>query len=198
MLRKVNNQRKGLGKIKPKNENITACTNLYPNDKFYSNEERFFRFIRDEVLKFKDFELAISSMFEKYCSQDDLHKELYMTRSDAQALAKGGHSILAHSHMHPFSPAGFEGNKVYEDIIKNSQILSKTLGFQPNGFTYPCGIKTKDYASALQRAGYKFALTAGEYNFSVIDVPQAMSIKRVDAAQFDLTSQSIMAFVNHI
>ena len=52
-----------------------------------------------------------------------------MTRSDAQALAKGGHSILAHSHMHPFSPAGFEGNKVYEDIIKNSQILSKPWDF---------------------------------------------------------------------
>lgn len=187
-----------LEKIKPNNENIAACINLYPSDKFYSNEERFFRFIRDDVLKFKDFELVISSLFERYFSQDDLHKELYMTRGDVQALVKGGHSILAHSHMHPFSPAGFEGNNFYEDIIKNGRILMKTLGFQPDGFTYPCGIKTNDYASALQRTGYKFALTAGEYNFSVIDAPQAMSIKRVDAAQFDPTSQSILPFLNHI
>ena len=97
-----------------------------------------------------------------------------------------------------FQPAGFEGNEIYEDIIQNGQILMKTLGFQPDGFTYPCGIKNEDYASALHRAGYKFALTAGEYNFSAIDAPQAMSIKRIDAAQFDLNSPSIIPFVNYI
>ena len=73
---KLSISEKVLEKIRPKRQNIAACVNLYPSDKFYSNQERFFRFIRDDVLKFEDFELVISSIFKEYFSQDDLHKEL--------------------------------------------------------------------------------------------------------------------------
>ena len=121
-----------------------------------------------------------------------------MSPDNARALDAGGHAILAHSHNHPFDPSGFSGEILRQDIETNSLHLEAVLGYRPEGFTYPCGIMTEEYVAELQRAGFKFALTAGEYNFATFQAPPIMALKRIDAAQFDLAGDSMLPFLNYV
>lgn len=82
----------------------------------------------------------------------------FLTRKEMQVLQKEGWIIGSHSATHSNFSTLTPKEIVYE-VIDSKEDLEKELGFSIQYFAYPKGRYTRDVLTALNKAGYKLALS---------------------------------------
>ena len=101
--------------------------------KFYSLEERYLRYLRNEKLSRKQYEKFIDKQYKKKFGNDyNYIKKNYMNWKHIISLKNRGHEIGSHSHDH-------YGDK--NDYKKSLNIIKKKIKKNVNLISYPNGNK---------------------------------------------------------
>ncbi len=163
----------------PNFENISNSQNYLKEYTFYSNEERYFRMIRNEYLTTKEFESIINNMFSKFYSNDkQFIDEYYMSISDLKKMNSNGMLIGGHSYSHPFlNKMPFE--EIKKEVDKSMIFLRNKVDSEINSFAYPFGAFNDNVVECMKQSEIDYAFdtrTEGESS--------RYNIRRNDAASF--------------
>ena len=121
---------------------------------FYTAQDRWFRFVRDEVLG-PDFYQAVmdSMLIDAGLTDASLIPHLWMNESDLRSLDENGHVIGLHSHSHPTRLDRLTSPDQANEYQQNLAVLSGLLGRAPTAMSHPCNAYTSDTLAILERLG---------------------------------------------
>lgn len=81
-----------------------------------------------------------------------------MSWSELRTLQAAGHEIGSHSSSHPILPLVSDA-QLDQEIAGSRQVLSQQLGREVSSFCYPNGDHDPRVVAAVERAGYRYAVT---------------------------------------
>lgn len=171
-----------LGAVIPNKTNVEAAAYYLAQHNFYSVEERFYRFVRDEVLNAKEFEQTITALFARYFDEDSVCGRYYLNAEEIGKLAKQGMHVGGHSHSHPHL------NKLHalaarEEIRLGNSYLQTFTGKVVESFSYPFGSYNADTIMHLQQQNIAYAYTTRNSIYQNGYAPYELT--RIDAASFN-------------
>lgn len=124
---------------------------------FYTLEERWFRFIRDEVLGPSRYFDVMWSMIESNSTFDveEVKTRLWMKPTHLSQLISEGHSIGLHSHSHPTRIDELSLELQAQEYRQNFDWISANLNVKPHFVAHPCGRYSPDTLEILTNLGVK-------------------------------------------
>ncbi len=148
---------------------------------FYSNEDRWFRYLRDRVLGKKKYEkLMIKMMCDFNFNMDEVVSELWMTNQHLSELFCDGHTIGLHSYTHPTLMEKLTFNQQQIEFEKNLCHLESIAGSDNiYSMSHPCGSYNEDTLSILKGMGIRIGFRS---NLSVKEIKSNLEIPREDHA----------------
>lgn len=145
----------------PTPENIAAAAGVYAEFPFYSNEERFYRKIRDQRLTEEQVTAVVEQLFEEFFDNEaEMVRDYFMSWDDARGLRDAGMHLGGHSHAHPLLTR-LSASAQRADIRQNVALLSKALGVSVRAFSYPYGACNDDTVQALRAEGIRVGFLEG-------------------------------------
>ncbi len=107
---------------------------------FYSDADRRFRYIRDQILGPKRYQSAMTGLME-HCNFNahSVFDDLWMNRTHLKELHDLGHVIGLHSHTHPARIVDLPKSDQRWEYETNIRWLKSNLGITPFAVSYPCG-----------------------------------------------------------
>jgi len=145
--------------VEPSGDNLIQARTYLSQFAFYSDGERFFRHLRDEVLAPSAFEGAIAALFEEvFGSEADFARAHYLSWDDLRALRDAGMEIGGHGHRH-LAMSRTPADEQRADVRTCVGLLRERLGVPADLFAYPNGGYNADTLSALREAGVVLAFT---------------------------------------
>lgn len=135
---------------------------------FYSQEERYLRFLRDTRVPRETYEELIGKYFQQvFGDEQDFAAERYLSWDHIAQLHDRGHIIGSHSHRH-------YGDK--EDFERSVRLIEERINFRPQYVSYPNGEKRISDAD-LRKIGIRRAFIStphgvGPYTVGRIDCKQ--------------------------
>lgn len=149
--------------------------------KFYSLNDRKFRFCRDKIISKKNYEeIMIDMMKSKNYDYKKKGNKLFMTIRDLKYLKQNNHLIGLHSNSHPVDIYSLSYKKQYLDYIKNFNFLKKHLSISPKSMSHPFGRYNKNSLKVLKKLGIKI----GFLSSPVKSIKSNLEIGRVDHNSF--------------
>lgn len=106
---------------------------------FYTENDRLFRFARDQVLGPDNYFSIVDAMMQ-YDRSFDIERaarSLWMTNSDLHRLSAGGHMIGLHSYSHPTALASLPAAEQRDQYERNVRHLHSVLGSPPDTVSHP-------------------------------------------------------------
>ncbi len=139
--------------------------------RFYSLEERYLRYLRDNIIPTKVYDSVIGNMFCKvFGTEKDFCIRKYLSWHHIYQLHKRGHIIGCHSHCH-------YGDR--EDYAKSLELIEGVINEKPQYISYPNGIK-RISDEDLVNLGIRIAYTSSE------QVTYPYRTERIDCKQLKL------------
>jgi peptidoglycan/xylan/chitin deacetylase (PgdA/CDA1 family) len=128
---------------------------------FYSEADRRFRYVRDEVLGPQRYrqvmdELAGSMGIELAA----LARDLWMEPAQIRSLHANGHVIGLHTHTHPTRVAELPPREQLREYRDNYMYLMTLLGEPAATVAHPCNSYNQDTLAILRRLGIKVGFRA--------------------------------------
>ena len=121
---------------------------------FYSDSDRRFRFVRDEVLGPARYTDAMNRMIARSdMNVGSAANGLWMGRVELQALHRAGHVIGLHSHSHPTRLERLPAEAQRSEYQQNSDYLTSILGVPPRTMSHPCNSYNRQTLSILRELG---------------------------------------------
>lgn len=118
--------------IKPKN---------YLNKfKFYSFEDKKFRYLRDKILTQNCFEYLIKKFMNAYkfdYKSKSLEKKIWLSKKMIKILSKDGHEIGLHSHTHNRNLYKMNYSDQFNEFFKNYVFIKNITKKIPRSASYP-------------------------------------------------------------
>ncbi len=112
--------------------------------KFYTNEDRKFRFVRDKILGPERYFRIMDAMLQKSkFNINNLLDFLWMNSKNIKELHDDGHIIGLHSHSHPTEISTLPASEQKNEYRKNADILSSLLGGFELTMSHPCNSYNK-------------------------------------------------------
>ncbi len=145
---------------------------------FYTNNDRLFRYLRDEALGVQRYQEAMSRLMQEK-KFDALRAQLWMSDDDIRALDRDGHVIGLHSFSHPTRLAELSPEAQKAEYRQNFDHLSATLGRAPTTMSHPCNSYSRDTVSILQNMGIKLGFRS---NMEAIAQASMFEFPREDQA----------------
>jgi peptidoglycan/xylan/chitin deacetylase (PgdA/CDA1 family) len=128
---------------------------------FYSDADRSFRFVRDEVLgEPRYFEVMDGMMAARGVNPRELSRELWMDEAALRTLHGQGHVIGLHSHTHPTRLGELPAEQQRNQYATNHAILSGILGEKPTAMSHPCNSYSADTEPILRSLGIRVGFRA--------------------------------------
>jgi peptidoglycan/xylan/chitin deacetylase (PgdA/CDA1 family) len=142
---------------------------------FYSESERKFRFLRDQVASPDSYEETMDSlMTETEHDATSIRRDIWMTESDLVALVRENHAVGLHSHTHPTNLAALSREEQMREYVTNYSILSEITGVEPQFVAHPCGSYSTETLELLTdlgvTCGFRSSPTAG--GTSNLEIPR--------------------------
>lgn len=137
-----------------------------PQYSFYTDDDRRFRYLRDEVLSVQEYNQAMSVLLTQYqVTVAELAVKLWMDEDQLRALKAAGHIVGLHSHTHPTNLKKLSVDEQRAEYEQNKTTLTKILGAEPTAVSHPCGSYDDDTLKILAdlgiSLGFRDTMTAG-------------------------------------
>ncbi len=146
------------------------------NYKFYTKEDRKFRFCRDIILNTREYNVIAEKMMKaKKYRKKDRKKQLFMNISDIKEISEKGHTIGLHSHSHPTKIDKLDYKVQYKEYSKSKKILEKILKKKVWAMSHPCGNYNNNSLKILNKIGIKIGFRSNlsiKENASILEVPR--------------------------
>lgn len=128
---------------------------------FYSKRDRFFRFLRDEVLGPERYNGIMDEMLEDFGFSLNAIKELlWMGDEHLRALEEGGHVVGLHSFSHPTRLERLCVPMQRTEYERNHRHLGKVLGKEPISMSHPCNSYSRETLEILRDLGIRVGFRA--------------------------------------
>ncbi len=121
---------------------------------FYTENDRIFRFIRDEILgQDRYFDLMDQLIDQLEIDIGKLLDLLWMNEQCVRRLHEGGHEVGLHTHTHPTRMDLLSEDEQRFEYQKNIDILTDILGTKPRSMSHPNGRYNQDTLRILEEFG---------------------------------------------
>ena len=152
------NMFKELNKNKFKNFKKKFNSNYLKEYKFYSIQDRKYRFVRDLILTKKEYNKIMMRMIKikKYNIKKNYLK-LFMSKKHLSDLIKDGNLIGLHSHNHRVNLKKISRKDQLIDYKKNKNFIKKNFGIESQSASYPFGRYNSQTLSIMKDLGIKIA-----------------------------------------
>lgn len=124
------------------------------NYPFYTDNDRWFRYLRDVALgKEKYEEMMWLMMRKKEFEYQSTLKKLWMNETHLKTLKQDGHQIGLHSYSHPTTMHLLSKEVQIDEYKKNYAHLREVLSAAPVSMSHPCGSYNTDTLQILNSQG---------------------------------------------
>lgn len=128
--------------------------------KYYTRNDRFFKYLRDVVLK-EHYDLIMSKLMMLYGYIPTEHRDkLWINESEIRRLSNDGHVIGLHTHTHPNCICNLAYNDQLYEYSTNKYILEKVTGKSIVSMSHPCNSYNNDTLRVLRQLGIKYGFCA--------------------------------------
>ncbi len=148
---------------------------------FYTYDDRWFRYLRDEVLKKNKYEnLMVNMMSTHNYKEEEIKSKIWFTNGNIKQLAEMGHTVGLHSYTHPTKMQDLSKEKQKEEYRKNLKHLERLLGKgYITSMSHPCGNYNEATLSLLDSFGIKIGFRS---SMSTKSIKSRLEIPREDHA----------------
>lgn len=147
---------------------------------FYTENDKWFRFLRDLALgKAKYEEIMNRLMIEYHFNKESASKNLWMSNENIQELHSSGHIIGLHSYSHPTNLHTLTREQQEFEYEKNFDHLSSILNDKPIAMSHPFGRYNEDTLKILNKFGIRIGFRS---NNSITHINSKLEIPRNDHA----------------
>ena len=106
---------------------------------FYSDADRRFRYIRDEILKPERYTAAMDGMIAaRKLDKFEMAKALWMDDAQLKSLVTKGHMVGLHSFSHPTRLCQLSPVAQAEEYSQNFEHITQATGVRPVTMSHPC------------------------------------------------------------
>ena len=128
---------------------------------FYSDADRQFRFVRDEVLGPQRYVEVMDNMLARAgVDLVDLARKLWMNDQQIKHLHSLGHVVGLHSHTHPTRIERLTREQQRAEYQQNFDHLNALLGEPPEAMSHPCNSYNRDTLFILRELGIRLGFRA--------------------------------------
>lgn len=121
---------------------------------FYSDRDRLFRHLRDDVLGADRYDEVMAGMMEERgYSPEAVRDLLYMREGHLTELRAAGNHIGLHSHTHPLSMGTLAPERQRDEYLDNMRFIESVLGERPRSMSHPMGRYSGHSLAALVDMG---------------------------------------------
>jgi peptidoglycan/xylan/chitin deacetylase (PgdA/CDA1 family) len=146
---------------------------------FYTDEDRRFRFLRDEILGPNRYHQIMNAMLAAAgIDPKIIAKDLWMSDDCLRELHNDDHVIGLHSHTHPTRLARFSGDAQHREYAQNFTRLKNLLNEFPTTMSHPCNSYNATTLNILHDLGIRLGFCA---NMSLSN-PGPLELPREDHA----------------
>jgi peptidoglycan/xylan/chitin deacetylase (PgdA/CDA1 family) len=149
--------------------------------RFYSDNDRFFRYLRDQVLGVENYNSLMLDMMQRESFDiQDVSSLLWMKEENLKKLYKEGHLIGLHSYSHPTKMIKLTRVEQQDQYRKNMEHLEGLLGKgSVRSMSHPCGDYNADTLSLLTDMGIRIGFRS---SLSVKEIKSPLEVPRDDHA----------------
>lgn len=163
--------------IAPTEVNMARMGSYLSEYLFYSRDERYYRYLRDKVLRPDHFISTVDAMFEKRYEYDRaIIDKFYLSPSDLGELHSAGMTIGGHGFCHEHLP---RLDDQAADIRKGLDLIASITGERPTIFSYPYGSYNATTLDIMAALGMKLAFTT-QNCIARLDRGRRYEVTRVD------------------
>ena len=131
------------------------------NVAFYSENDRHFRFVRDEVLGPAAYQWIMDAMIERMGLElKELAADLWLDAAALRDLHATNHVIGLHSHTHPTRIVRMTDAEQRREYTDNHSILTRVIGCPPLSMSHPCNSYNSATLEVLRRLGIRLGFRA--------------------------------------
>jgi peptidoglycan/xylan/chitin deacetylase (PgdA/CDA1 family) len=172
--------KKKLSLIEPNQTNIKNSKDFLKECSYYTNEERFFRKIRNSILTKSEIENIINKIFESNFDNTFINR-YYMNINNLKEMHSKDMIIGGHSHTHPYLEY-LNKIELEDEITTSFNFLRNNINQTINSFSYPFGTYNQNVLDYVKSINLDYAFTTKDKINS--DSIKKYEIKRVDASLF--------------
>jgi len=122
--------------------------------KFYSNSDKYFRYLRDELFNSSEFNKISKNFMKKkrfdYKSKK-IFKRIWITKKEIKKISDLGHHIGLHSYTHNKNINKMQYNNQMYQYKKNYNDIKKITGILPEAASYPFNSHNRDSILILKK-----------------------------------------------
>jgi len=146
---------------------------------FYSENDKWFRYLRDQVLGTENYEkLMLQLMASKNFSPSEIIKDLWMSEDELKEISTQGHLVGLHSYSHPTQMSKLSYQEQYKQYKKNLEHLNTVVG-EVVCMSHPCGDYNDDTLKILEELGIRIGFRS---SLSETTIKSKFEIPRDDHA----------------
>ncbi len=142
---------------------------------FYSETDRRFRYVRDEVLGPERYVAVMDRLItSRGLRLRSLADNLWMDDDCLRRLHDAGHIIGLHSHTHPTRLAKLDADAQKREYRANHEHLTQLFGEQPACMSHPCNSYNDDTLRVLRELGIVLGFRANmtQRGHSPLELPR--------------------------
>jgi peptidoglycan/xylan/chitin deacetylase (PgdA/CDA1 family) len=124
---------------------------------FYTDDDRVFRYLRDDVLGPTIYFRLMDTLAASYgyVCDTSMKRRLWMDKEQLRALSSEGHIVGLHSHTHPTTLRMLSSHDQKLEYLSNSDALADILGELPVCMSHPCNSYNDDTLNILRTLGVR-------------------------------------------
>lgn len=142
---------------------------------FYTKNDKRFRYVRDHILKEKNYDEIMNKMLINYKYNKNKYRQtLWMDKTDIQSLHNKGHIIGLHSHSHSTILNTFPKDDQKNEWLTNKKILEEIIQEKIFSASYPCNSYNDDTLDIMKELKIDFAFRSNmdKYFTSPLEFPR--------------------------
>ena len=147
---------------------------------FYSENDKWFRFLRDQILGKLNYEKTMKQLMIKHqFNKESASMNLWMRDENIRELFSAGHIIGLHSYSHPTMLHTLTCEQQEIEYMKNFNHLSSVLKASPIAMSHPCGNYNEETLKLLKNFGIRIGFRS---NNSITHIQSNLEVPRIDHA----------------
>lgn len=128
---------------------------------FYSDADRKFRFVRDDVLGSSRYDAIMQALMRAQLADEArLARDLWMDADCLRTLKREGHVIGLHTHTHPTRVAALSPADQEREYRDNYMALMQITGEPPASMSHPCNSYNEHTLAILRGLGIRVGFRA--------------------------------------